>query len=1576
MVSSLFQAQLPSQLKTQFLQVFQHVVSRRKVSANAHELSFQLHFFQVLYTSIQRGFYDEERSIIELSDSILAILEHASQRVVDVKEETTFQLTCDVIISVINIINILTDIRTCVMVPRLLAFYNPQDKSYAPVSEPSSFAPPDKATLIQVPLDYEESLDHVGVLRSFDINLSKLAKVLSFFMRVDHKELKQLATFLCLRLNCINSEIWWQLQNCYVIDGQSAQDSFSVVQQHIKCLHALVPKVRLLIASPLTFTDLYTDEKKKLTFTISALKSICVETEGRSPADVASIREMICRTGALQIVVDFLMLAIRVDRGDLDPVYTGCILSDSPAGNEYIRDGIVKPCIELISAACLFNQRAQVMLAPHTQDLLHLASRQLGISALIINIYDKNDAMIVSIDEGIVFNICNIVCGNAPGVTDRFSSFNHVYLDFLENICYVDGLPSKRNQNFVSKHLFSHSQRFASMFQSEDEKLMREELMTSMSSAELPVEISFHIGLLKLMHTLCLGENRNSVSRLRKLLSCKVLASDASNAKVVFLMRKRSLTLFSTIFCCSGYERSAEVEESITSLLVSFRILLQSIPLSSSANFQLFDSVSDHYQSDDRAMIIECWFPLVFNLLSSSTPRALRVFLPVLDKIMHQLHLVFKNDALDLSVKSSIVHIFDAARKGGCAMAGIHLASSEPHDSISPRTVFKSDLGELKRGVMYARAVYLGSNTGAWLQNVYSSFCEVDTSRDNSQNNSQSVRNARYSLFCQEVLMSVNPICMYKGSTARRDVLQFCCFIAEDAESYVPNLIEFVKSMYQSGLSSNHRVALLALHALQVILKESRCCFDHAVKFVVDMSVLLWHDLNDYRADMFLDRLTSITIEMLNPEYDIRSTQAAFLKEFNSLSGSQHFFQSICDRLRRSSVDPNLLASVWQSISELARIGAKNGCPAPCMSQLIGDWFRPKSLEDELELLLSNMNHRFIVAKHVTACNPLALLRMLQLFCELHNESMQNILLFQPASPKSHNVVISVVDFIGSCVHCICPLSMPVCCQGLKTLIDMVQNPCRRNQLAIANTQLCSSLCIILGMKYDPQSSIVDPGRENDFLELKRQSIIMILAILEDAQVSELVTSVIASIPPQVYVDVCNFCIGIFVRDEEEVYQQGISGLVAAGNSKTIFQNACDYVETKAREYVKKKNLQISDPSQNSQLGESARQTVQFCIIVNRALHMYSLKFSGVHWNATLLDEQAKPIAVYNHLKKYVASVEIVRDGNIQREYFLVPDDCLYLQSSAVSELLHKVNRSNTNSQNSDFIRRAVGLENHMLESQYVHTKPILYLLQVFMPRLSAFFFWNVMLINLLVFSFVEHTDLENYAMDGIRLKNGAREITMFLIAMNVPVCLFRVFWEFHRVVLVKFSQCKKTSPTNGSTFAKLWHISSGTLRKSGVCLWKGVCFCICCISLAGGAAPLLMCILMLEVSNVSSEVRTAFQSITFRGKSLLMTALLGLIIFYLFGAVGFVGFPDLFRFGRPDIVAGNAVSPNNYGATCTTLWKCTIVVLDLGLRAKDLGAGMQELPWVDNKPDPRLFGRMIYTFMFFVIISLIVLNM
>ena len=34
-----------------------------------------------------------------------------------------------------------------------------------------------------------------------------------------------------------------------------------------------------------------------------------------------------------------------------------------------------------------------------------------------------------------------------------------------------------------------------------------------------------------------------------------------------------------------------------------------------------------------------------------------------------------------------------------------------------------------------------------------------------------------------------------------------------------------------------------------------------------------------------------------------------------------------------------------------------------------------------------------------------------------------------------------------------------------------------------------------------------------------------------------------------------------------------------------------------------------------------------------------------------------------------------------------------------------------------------------------------------------------------------------------------------------------------------------------------------------------------------------------------------------------------------------------------PDVMGGRKLDPNNNGARCTSIWKCTMVVLDMGLR-------------------------------------------
>ena len=38
------------------------------------------------------------------------------------------------------------------------------------------------------------------------------------------------------------------------------------------------------------------------------------------------------------------------------------------------------------------------------------------------------------------------------------------------------------------------------------------------------------------------------------------------------------------------------------------------------------------------------------------------------------------------------------------------------------------------------------------------------------------------------------------------------------------------------------------------------------------------------------------------------------------------------------------------------------------------------------------------------------------------------------------------------------------------------------------------------------------------------------------------------------------------------------------------------------------------------------------------------------------------------------------------------------------------------------------------------------------------------------------------------------------------------------------------------------------------------------------------------------------------------------------------------------DIMGGRKLEPNNNGARCTSIWKCSLVVLDMGLRKGDLG--------------------------------------
>jgi hypothetical protein len=110
--------------------------------------------------------------------------------------------------------------------------------------------------------------------------------------------------------------------------------------------------------------------------------------------------------------------------------------------------------------------------------------------------------------------------------------------------------------------------------------------------------------------------------------------------------------------------------------------------------------------------------------------------------------------------------------------------------------------------------------------------------------------------------------------------------------------------------------------------------------------------------------------------------------------------------------------------------------------------------------------------------------------------------------------------------------------------------------------------------------------------------------------------------------------------------------------------------------------------------------------------------------------------------------------------------------------------------------------------------------------------------------------------------------------------------------------------------------------------------------------APMFLLVHMMEIFNHSAILRNVIQSITYRGQSLVQTGILLIVMYYFFGVVGFLVFPEKFRLESPDVMGGRKLDPNNNGARCTSIWKCTVVVLDIGLRKGDLGEALEHIPW------------------------------
>ena len=137
-------------------------------------------------------------------------------------------------------------------------------------------------------------------------------------------------------------------------------------------------------------------------------------------------------------------------------------------------------------------------------------------------------------------------------------------------------------------------------------------------------------------------------------------------------------------------------------------------------------------------------------------------------------------------------------------------------------------------------------------------------------------------------------------------------------------------------------------------------------------------------------------------------------------------------------------------------------------------------------------------------------------------------------------------------------------------------------------------------------------------------------------------------------------------------------------------------------------------------------------------------------------------------------------------------------------------------------------------------------------------------------------------------------------------------------------------------------------------------------VSILGLAvSEITYCLHLLDVINRFDTLKNVVKSVTYNVKQLALTAMLGLILIYVYSLIGF-NFFDYHYYNS---------GLNNGESLCTSMLQCFISTLDLGLR---FGGGIGESlvpPSYESDARGIYFSRIVFNLTFFLIINIIFLN-
>ncbi|XP_045539677.1 inositol 1,4,5-trisphosphate receptor [Papilio machaon] len=603
------------------------------------------------------------------------------------------------------------------------------------------------------------------------------------------------------------------------------------------------------------------------------------------------------------------------------------------------------------------------------------------------------------------------------------------------------------------------------------------------------------------------------------------------------------------------------------------------------------------------------------------------------------------------------------------------------------------------------------------------------------------------------------------------------------------------------------------------------------------------------------------------------------------------------------------------------------------------------------------------------------ILRFLQLLCENHNPDLQNLLRNQN-NKSNYNLVSETLMFLD----CICGSTtgglgllglyinegnVALINQTLETLTEYCQGPCHENQNCIA-THESNGLDIITALILNDINPL-GKTRMDLVLELKNNASKLLLAIMESRNDSENnAERILYNMNPEQLVDVaCSAFNQEHAMDadsdsEDDAPVQGVSPKEVGHNIYILCHQLAGH---------------------NKELAALVRATP-----------------SGV--NAPALQ----------YYRTHTAQIEIVRtDRSMEQIVFPIPEICEYLPADSKHRVLQTAERDDQGSKVADFFSRLDNLFHEMKWQKKLRGQPFLFWVSSYMSLWSNILFNFAVLINVIVAFFYpfqeenpklgQHLSLVVWCVSlaagtlvaCLPRSSGARA----LLASAIVRLIYSAgpeptLWALGMLTIVVKGIHLVSIMGNQGTLSKSTRnvITDPELLYHSVYLW--FCFLgICC-------HPFFFSVLLLDIVYREETLLNVMRSVTRNGRSILLTAVLALVLVYMFSIVGYMFFRDHFllnvdrldddddpRFeercdSNPASKYQRASRFVSVGGSlrersCDSLIMCIVTTLNQGLRN---GGGIGDILLAPASFEPLFVARVVYDLLFYFVVIVIVLNL